>query len=382
MRLLIIHHESVFWGGAEKLLGYFLQELAQTDVDVTVALVAESQVPNLVPAGMKRLAIPAHPGFSLLAFSQQVWRLMRAHLSQPFDVIHGWAARDWELAAFMRCWSRRPALGTLHDHPQARFISLKRQHLMRWAARWLKTVVCVSDAVRQACASAGYAPERLRVIHNGLPFWEMAARRQPSAPFCLGFLGVFSERKGLADLFATLDELSRLTSIPWELKLAGQAQDESGQRLVRDIQDQYRPKAWWPRVQWLGWAENPMRFLEAQDLLICPSCEFEPFGLVICEAALTGAPTLAARQGGIAEIIQDGQTGWLFEPGDHRSAARLLVDLLEHPTRIRAAGELAHRRVQREFDITKMVAAYQKLYSTLTGCGNTCVHRRDFLTTF
>jgi glycosyltransferase involved in cell wall biosynthesis len=176
---------------------------------------------------------------------------------------------------------------------------------------------------------------------------------------------VFSERKGLSDLFAAVDEWSRLSAVPWELSLAGQPQDPEGRCLVETLKQRYARHPWWPQVQWRGWVEDPQEYLAGLHLLICPSCEFEPFGLVVCEAALAGVPALATRQGGLAEIVQEGRTGWLFAPGDVTGAARLLAELLDHPDRLHETGARAAERVRQEFSITKMVAAYNNLYSTL-----------------
>ena len=47
----------------------------------------------------------------------------------------------------------------------------------------------------------------------------------------------------------------------------------------------------------------------------CPSL-YEPFGFVALEAMLLGAPLVVSRTGGLSGIVEDGPTGWFFEPGD------------------------------------------------------------------
>src|SRR5204863_2747971 len=96
----------------------------------------------------------------------------------PFDLVHGWAARDWELTSLVAGIWRKPAIGTLHDHPAAGYIRRKRRLLMRLAAAWgLRRIVCVSDAVRRACEAMGYRRERLLTIRNGLPGMDLASER-------------------------------------------------------------------------------------------------------------------------------------------------------------------------------------------------------------
>jgi glycosyltransferase involved in cell wall biosynthesis len=372
MRLLLIHNEAEYYGGAQRLLGDFLSELVGREVEgkgveVAVARVVGSRVAKLVPSGIRHIDLDDNRRFSPLVFVRQVRHLLQAHRAGPFDLAHGWAVRDWELTAIVGRLIRRPCVGTLHDHPRASFISEKRQRLMRLAARWgLQRVICVSAAVAAACEAAGYDRDRLTVIHNGVALPGTPPKRSWGSQMRLGFLGVFSERKGLRDLFRIADELARLGEVTWELHIGGEAQDEGSRQLMEGLKDRYSSAGWWPRVHWHGWVKSPLTFLEKIDLLICPCCEFEPFGLVLCEAGLAGIPVVAARVGGVGEIVQDGLTGWLYEPGDYCGAARIIAGLAADRSLCIQAGERGYSRVTERFGIAKMVAEYVRLYSTLT----------------
>lgn len=368
MRVLIIHPESQYFAGAETMLGYFLTELVRTDCQVAVAAVRGNRVAGLLPREMVPVWLEPCPAFSPVAIWRQARTLQEFHTEFPFELVHGWAARDWELAALAGWRCRRPAIGTLHDHPEASFISGKRRRLMRWCAGYgLKRIICVSAAVRTACADAGYPPFKLVVVRNGLPGGPVEASASPraSGPFRMGFLGSFSERKGLRTLFQIADALSTHSGAAWELHLAGAAADEAGERLLEDLRSAYATRPWWPRVQWLGWVKTPQSFLRTLDLLMVPSSEFDPFPTVLLEAGQSRIPALAARVGGVPEIVADGQTGWLFEADKVEPAAQILTRLMAAPEIMRRAGQAARERVLREFSASKMVAEYRLLYSNL-----------------
>jgi glycosyltransferase involved in cell wall biosynthesis len=366
MRLLLIHAENRYFAGAEKMLGYYLAELAHHHLNVTVAAVAGSRVRELVPDTMRQIELVDNQRFSPLQLTRQMGQLAQAHRQARFDMVHGWAARDWELTALWGRLVRIPTLGTLHDHPQAPFHSSGRQRLMRWSARWgLSRVLAVSEAVRQACLAAGYPAGKLRVIHNGLPIASAGSRLRSSGPSRLGFLGAFSERKGLRGLFQMLDCLAAKTSVSWEVHLAGEPQDDAGADMVKALKDQYRAKPWWPQVHWHGWVEQPQEFLKSLDLLICPSAEFDPFPTILLEAGQTSLPVVATRVGGVPEIIREGETGWLFDPGDWAQGAGQIAALLPDPGRVFEAGQRAAQRLRAEFPIAKMVAQHLEVYSNL-----------------
>jgi len=372
MRLLIVHPEARFFAGAEKMLGHFLTGLLAADHQVTLAVAPGSRTAGVVPAGCAVVPVPENGRFSLITLGRTLAILRRAHAQTPFAVVHGWGSRDWELAGLAGRLLGRPALGTLHDHPLASFITGSRRRLMRLAARrGLQRVVCVSEAVRLACVAAGYPVERLAVVRNGLPpaaplqrSWRTAGRLR------LGFLGAFSERKGLRGFFAALAMFAARTSQPWELHLAGEAQDAGGHKMLADLRRQHAAEPWWPQVHWHGWMDTPARLLGLVDVLVVPSSEFDPFPTVLLEAGQAGVPVLAARVGGVAEIIVPGETGWLFEPGDWSGAAAKLEWLAgQSATEFARCGQLTFRRQATDFTLEKMSAQYGEIFSRLTTNG-------------
>lgn len=366
MRFLIVHAETRYFGGAEKMLGYFMVELARRQVEVTVAAAAGSRLDELVPAGIDQLELAGNQPFSIRQLTRQTRQLLAAHGRRRYDLVHGWAARDWELTALFGRLARLPTVGTLHDHPQAPFHSSGRQRLMRWSARWgLNRVLVVSEAVRQACLAAGYPAGKLRVIHNGVPLASPGPALRSRGAFKLGFLGAFSERKGLRGLFQMLDCLAAKTPVSWELHLAGEPQDDAGVMMMSELKQKYQTQSWWPQVHWHGWVEQPQEFLKSLDLLICPSAEFDPFPTILLEAGQAGLPVVATRVGGVPEIIREGENGWLFDPGDWARGAGQIVALLQAPGRVFEAGQRAAQRLRAEFPIAKMVAQHLEVYSTL-----------------
>jgi len=75
--------------------------------------------------------------------------------------------------------------------------------------------------------------------------------------------------------------------------------------------------------------------------LVMPSIWYEPFGLVLIEALAHGLPVLASRLGSMVDIIEDGKTGLLFEPGNPQDLADKVQWLIEHPAECRRMGENA-----------------------------------------
>ncbi|HHH42926.1 MAG TPA: glycosyltransferase family 1 protein [Gammaproteobacteria bacterium] len=107
--------------------------------------------------------------------------------------------------------------------------------------------------------------------------------------------------------------------------------------------------------------------LKNVDILVAPSHE-EPFGLSILEAMAMGIPVVASRVGGIPEVVADGVTGILFQPGDWRALVDILCSLMDDPERRLELGRNARMRVEDRFSIQAMVSRTVKVYQdVLTG---------------
>jgi glycosyltransferase involved in cell wall biosynthesis len=121
------------------------------------------------------------------------------------------------------------------------------------------------------------------------------------------------------------------------------------------------------RVSFVGVRTDVPRILAALDVLVhCPTAP-EPLGRVLVEAMAVGRPIVAARCGGIPEIVEDGVTGLLVEPGDGPGFVSAVIRLLEDP----AFGErLAHegrRRVDARFAVKTHVKTVLGAYRAVTG---------------
>lgn len=102
------------------------------------------------------------------------------------------------------------------------------------------------------------------------------------------------------------------------------------------------------------------RILPDADVLLVTS-RTESFCLAALEAAACGVPVVAPRVGGLLETVRHGETGELFEPGDHGAAAAAVVRLLTDHDRRRRMGMAAVRHA-RQFAADAVVSRYEQLY--------------------
>jgi glycosyltransferase involved in cell wall biosynthesis len=90
-------------------------------------------------------------------------------------------------------------------------------------------------------------------------------------------------------------------------------------------------------IELYPWTDDAAGLLRHLDVLVLPSYE-EPFGTVLAEAMAVGTPVVATRVGGLAEVVDDGVTGRLVEPGSPDALAEAVLDVLAHRAEMGAAA--------------------------------------------
>jgi glycosyltransferase involved in cell wall biosynthesis len=134
------------------------------------------------------------------------------------------------------------------------------------------------------------------------------------------FVGRLSPEKGVDTLLAAWERLDR--RIP--LKVVG---DGPLTEQVAEAANRY------PYVKYLGYrpAEEVHALMKEASMLVFPSEWYETFGRVAAEAFATATPVIAADIGAVAELVEHGQTGLRFRPGDPEDLAAQVGWLLSHP---------------------------------------------------
>ena len=219
------------------------------------------------------------------------------------------------------------------------------------AERAVARFICVSEFVRTVHREAGFDPRKLVVKGHFVG----------SAPGALGpgdgsviYAGRLSAEKGLATLWRALPLLPGVT-----LKIAGDW-PERPQLEASLAQLPALPS----RVIFLGrlTREALQRELQRSSVCVVPSLGSETFGLSALEAFACGCPVVATDAGGLPELVQHGQNGFVVARGDAEALARQLRWLLERPEAARAFGRAGHALVERAYLPAANLELLERIY--------------------
>ncbi len=358
-RILVLSVTAGAGSGAERVLEYLLGALDQplrsrlvvaTPPDSQVGVISRSlgvetvDWPALAPSSFK------HDAKAYLQFRRRVADL-------KISLIHGWHGRTFEWAALLAWQLGVPLVGTTHDHPWDPGYSPVRLAFMRHGAQRMRRLICVSQALASACGEAKWKVP-VQVIRNGLPtknFDSIRERATPGRKLRVAFLGSSEKKKGGALVFEAAKALPP-DSVRWNLYGNQSASSPPEIKALSPTKS--------PQIVWHG-LKPAAEIYRTNDAVFHPSLRFDPYPTVLMEAATAGLPVVATDVGGTREIVQHGQTGFLFSPDDPLPAFDSLRKLAADPGLLAHVGAAARAHALQHFGADEMAKNYTELWTKI-----------------
>jgi glycosyltransferase involved in cell wall biosynthesis len=369
---LISFHQNQTGGGAVAAAEFLVKGLIQSGIDVVEISSHRSPWPEIIQRGKVKTYrfFPwnvywvgdksRYDGlrkalFQLIdTWNPHVYRTVKRILrTERPDIVHvmklrGLSPALWSAAAATGC---RPLIQTCHDYELMSPDGVLQGRIGQWAreGKWMlrpyqSLRARVSRHVDVATAPSRYTLTTLtrhgffpRAEHLVVPNthgyslteleqcrMKMTLRPSPSPPTeCrLLYFGRLETNKGIEGLcLAVAQAAQRWPNL--RLDVGGSGIMES--RLVQTYGDH-------PNICFHGYVSGAQKevLLANADLLVLPSVVSEVFGIVIVEAYAYGKPVIASRAGGIPELVQEGQTGFLVEPGNVAALQRAVEHACEN----------------------------------------------------
>ncbi len=118
------------------------------------------------------------------------------------------------------------------------------------------------------------------------------------------------------------------------------------------------------RVTFLGWQADLKPVMARWDVFVLPSLE-EPLPIVGIEAMASGLPVVGSDVDGLPELVQDGISGFLVPPLDHRALADRIGQLVINSELCKKMSEAARQRAQQYFSAEQMCTRVTQIYDEL-----------------
>ncbi|MFC2053202.1 glycosyltransferase family 4 protein [Chloroflexota bacterium] len=261
--------------------------------------------------------------------------------------VHGWSFHD-EMSSLTRSC----------------YILLERQ-----AAKFSNAIITVSNLDIEKGLSAGIGSrQQYHLIRSAIPLDEFnpskfdrdAIRQElgiPKDTVVVGNIGRFSHPKNPMDWLQIAVEISRAADNVHFL-LVGDGP------LRYEFENLLKSEGLWERTTLTGLRRDVPRMLSVMDIFIFTSSR-EGLPRTIPQAMAMGIPVIANRVGGIPEVIQEGVTGYLCQPGDIYKPAEICIYLINHPIKREKVGRKGRAIAENEFSVDVMIKQTSNLYEEL-----------------
>jgi glycosyltransferase involved in cell wall biosynthesis len=321
-----------------------------------VDMLRAERVPTII---LRHLIVPIHPVHDALALGEirRVLKelspdLVAAHSSKA-GILARIAGRTLGIPVILTAhgWNFTPGIAAV---PAAMY-----RQIERLAGPLSSKIITVSEYDRQLALSAGIVGEnKLVTVYNGMADVGPQLRARPGvSPVRLVMVARFGAQKDHPTL---LRALAGLLDLPWEIDLIGDGE------LLGQTQAQAAELGLANRIHFLGQRRDVDELLARAQVSVLAT-NWEGFPLSILEAMRAGLPVVATDVAGIAESVQDGDTGYLVPRGDvavlQDRLRRLLLDAALR-TRMGANGRA---RFEQHFTLPLFVQNTLAVYQEVAG---------------
>jgi glycogen synthase len=403
MRIGILTNEYPpnVYGGAGVHVEYLTRELAALDggrhfVRVLAFGEQAERSATLAVNGVKPPArIPAQDPRHSKLFDTLMQDLVMSGLATDLDIVH---CHTW-YSHFAGCLVKQlqdvPLVLTTHSLEPHRPWKVEQLGTAYHASSWLERtayqnadgVVAVSAAMKTDVQAIYHvAPERVRVIHNGIDLQQYRPRPDPAvlaqygiragAPFVL-FVGRITRQKGIIHLVNAIRHIRGGVQI---VLCAGAPDTPDIAVEMTDAVERARAQSqhdivW---IQEMLPKDKVIALYTHAAIFVCPSV-YEPFGIINLEAMACETPVVASSVGGIPEVVDHGVTGLLVAPEAisateveprnpeqfSRDLAAAVNVLLDDPALRQSMAERARLRVEQQFSWTSIARQTLGFYEEL-----------------
>jgi glycosyltransferase involved in cell wall biosynthesis len=338
----------------------------------SMAFVADARDVQIVR--IDQLGREISPLRDLVATVRLAWLIRR---ERP-DILHTHTAKAGTVGrvAALLAGRRRPRIvvHTFHGHVLRGYFGPVRSWffllLERWLASRTTALIAVSPQVRDDLVALGVAPpERFVVIRLGIELGERVAPEQNGRAesrrylgiepdrFAVGWIGRMTAVKRTDDVLVAFKRL-RDEGVDAVLCMVGDGPDR------QDLERRAHELGIVRDTLFLGYQEDVAPFYAAFDALVLPSSnEGTPVSAI--EALAAGRPVVATRVGGVPDVVQEGDDGFLVEPGATDDLADRLAQLARDPELRERMGRAGRERVLPRYAVERLVDDVDRLYRSL-----------------
>lgn len=290
-----------------------------------------------------------------------------------YDMVHCHGARANFVAMFLRRKIHKPMITTIHSDYKLDF---KDNFYKRLVYTTLNTIalksfnyyIAISDSFKDMLIERGFKEDKIFVAYNGIDFEDLGHVK--SKDEFLSQYNIDHRARPIAGIVARLDAVKDhetfIKAADKVIKsnqdiiflIAGEGNDE------KRLKTMVSSLGLDDNVFFLGYVNDTDSFFNSIDINVLTSIS-ESFPYVILEGARMKKTIVTTNVGGIKNLIQDGENGYLIDVGDWEALAEKIIDLSKDKNRLISLGEKLYDDVNNNYSSKAMGIRHSEIYNEI-----------------
>jgi glycosyltransferase involved in cell wall biosynthesis len=296
-----------------------------------------------------------------------VFKLQKLLSELKCDLVHSHGYKSDTISLIACHLAGVPIVTTIHGWTSKNLKVRIYEKIQAFCWRFFNRVICVSESYKQKALQNGVPEGKITVIHNGIMvdnrIIEGIENKRisflnrygiPSNHFIVGIIGRLSIEKGhryfIEAAYQVLKQESNVSFV-----IVGDGPEED--RIRKQIEQLGVNR----NIHMIGYSKEMKEVYAALDAVVIASLR-EGLPNVLLEAMLYEKPVIAAKVGGIPEVIRDNEEGLLVPPASSSTIANTLLTLIRHPDQRKRISYAARKRVVEHFSFERRMTQIENLY--------------------
>ncbi|MCK5812348.1 MAG: polysaccharide pyruvyl transferase CsaB [Clostridiales bacterium] len=291
--------------------------------------------------------------------------------NETADIIHCHGAKGNIIGYFCKKATKLPIMTTIHsdyklDYLHSFFKAITIGKLNALALRKMDAHVAVTNHFRQMMISRKFNANRVYTVCNGLDFsvsnkiyYKKTFLKNNHIPYnektiYVGIVARLSRVKNI-DTLINAASIIRKTHTEIIFIIAGEGEES---RELKKLSISLGLSA---SLYFVGWVNDPYEVMNVLDISVLTSIS-EGFPYSVLEGAMCKKASISTNVGGIPDLFDHGENGFLFNPGDVKSLVSHLITLIENPLLRMQFGNKLYKKAVTEFSLEKMATLQLHAY--------------------
>ncbi len=319
-------------------------------------------------------------GINIEVFEQEkrsdmsvVTRLADEINSQEYDLVHCHGARANFVAMFLKRKIDVPMITTVHSDYKLDFKDnfYKRMvftTLNTLALKQFKYYIAISDTFKEMLVDRGFKRDNIYIAYNGIDLdkdLDIVPKEEYLSQQAINYKG-----QTLVTIVARLDQVKDHETFIKGAEIVLKERQDVTFLIAGDGNDEERlkelvkTKGLEDHIIFLGFVSDPYSLFNAVDINTLTSVS-ESFPYVILEGARMKTTIVSTKVGGVSQLIQDGENGFLIDIGSEEQFAEKINYLLDNKEKIKPMGEKLFEAVEKNYSSDAMAEAHIAIYEEI-----------------